>query len=217
MKKKQLILLILFFSSLQIFSIGIGSDEAFPKIQELLKNIEIPQNQIYTCTDKEVEKLISSAAEIQINVFELIDCVYRYLSKNEMRIEIKGSSLQKLMTEYDYGGPRVLAIMPIQLVKTIYLGHVFTEEQKALEVYLTEEYENYIEIGTALYEKEFGFKTLKPNLFTDSYGMKVKKFGIKLRIKKIHLYEPGLGAIYARGFFKPKKWNLWLITKITKS
>ncbi len=216
MKKKYLLFVILILFSVSIFSLGIGSNLAFPKIKEVLEDIDIPQNKIYTCSDEDIERLISTAAEVQINVFELIDCVYRYLSKNKMRVEIKGSSLQDLMENFDFGKTRVLAILPIPLIEKIYLGENFSAEQKALQIYLTEKYENYIEIGTALYEKEFGFEILEPNLFLNSYGMKVKKFGIKMRIKKIHLYEPGLGAIYALGFFKPKRWNLWLISKIEK-
>ncbi len=216
MKKIFLSIMILVFSCTAVFAYGLGADAAEPKIEEVLKKIKIPQNKLYLCSDKDVELMIDTASSLPINIFELIDCVYQYLSKNNMRVEIKGSSLKKLMESYNYGGNRILALMPIPLIEKIYVGSVFKPEQKALQIFLEQEYEKYIEIGTALYEKEFGFKKLTPRLFSDSYGMKVKKFGIKLKVKKIDLYGPCLGAIYAGNLFRPKKWYLWYISKIRK-
>ncbi len=214
MKKIFLSIMILVFSCTTMFAKWSGADGATPKIEETLKKIEIPQNELYLCSDEDVELLIDTAANLSINIFELIDCIYRYLSKNEMRLEIKGSSLKKLMKLYDFGGDRILALMPVPLIEKIYVGHILKPEQKTLQIFLEKKYEKYIEIGTALYEKEFGFNKLTPRIFSDSYGMKVKKFGIKLKIKKIDLYEPGKGAVYAKGYFRPKKWWLYPISKI---
>ena len=65
-----------------LFCDGIGSDAAFPKIQKIMQTINIPQNTVYTLSDSEAEQLIAAAADIKINIFELFDCVYRYLSKS---------------------------------------------------------------------------------------------------------------------------------------
>ena len=208
---------LLIFAVSALFCDGIGSDAAFPKIQKIMQTINIPQNTVYTLSDSEAEQLIAAAADIKINIFELFDCVYRYLSKSGLRIEIRGSSLQRLMGDFDYGEERILALIPIPKIIKIHTGAAFEKGQKPLQIYLDGIYENYIEIGTAIYQTEFGFNKIEPNLFSDSYGMTVKKFGIKRPIKKIHLYENGKGAIYAAGFFKPKRWRLWLITRIPKN
>ncbi len=193
--------------------VGIGADKAFPFVKKILKTIPITSDKMYCCTDKDVEKLIETAAEIEINIFELLDCTYRYLSENKMRIEIKGSSLQRLMDTYDYGETRVLLIMPVPLIDKIETGFLLEKNQKPLQVFLTQKYERFVDIGTVFYEKEFGFNRLEPRFFYDAYGMKIKYIGIKVRIKKIHFYGNGLGAIYAKGFFKPKKAWLWIILR----
>lgn len=193
---------------------GIGSDNAAPIIKELLESLPMEKNKIYVFTDSETEKLIAKAADIKINIFELLDCIYRYLAQNSFRAEIKGSSLQRLLEKFDFGKDRIPALLPIAKIEKMQTGAVFEENQHALDMYLKEPYEKYIEIGIAMYKTRFGFKKIEPNLFSQSFGMQVKKFGIKKAIEKIHLYENGKGAIYAKGFIKPKRWNLWLITRI---
>ncbi len=221
MKKILISITILIFSCISAFTydygFGIGADAAAPKIEKVLKTIKIPQNKLYLCTDKDVELIIDTAAKTQINIFELIDCVYRYLAKNNMRIEVKGSSLRKLMNSYDYGGTRVLGIIPIPVINKFLLGVKLNKDDKPFQVYLTKKYKKYIEIGTALYEKEFGFNKMKANWLLDAYGMKVKKFGLKLTIKSINLYTRGYGAIHLKGIPRPKLWDFALITKKQKS
>ncbi len=214
MKKIYMIALISIslFSTL-LFGESIGADVAAPKIEEVIKTVDVPQGKVYVCSDQDVELLIATAADVQINIFELIDCVYRYLEKNKLRIKINGSSLRKLMDKYEYGDERILSLMPVPLINKIYLGYKLKKNDRPFEVYMKDKYEKYVEIATVLYEKDFGFTEMKPNLFLNSYGMKVKKFNIKLRVKKIHLYEPGYGAVYAKGFFKPKKWGFETIKK----
>ncbi len=214
--KKIYLAALLLISSFSLFAAGPGADVAYPKIEKLLKEIPIPTDKIYICSDESVEKLVSASADIEINIFELIDCAYRYLSKNKMRIVIRGESLKRLMDTYDYGRERVLGLMPIPLIEKIYLGHVSNPDEKPLQVYLTQKYKKYVEIGTAIYDQEFGFNVLKPHFFLEPYGMWVKKFGIKFKLKKIHLYEPSVGAVYVKGFHRPKKWYLYLITRIEK-
>lgn len=217
MKKLFFASLILIFSFVRIFAEvsydSIGADAAFPYIEKVLQSVPIPSDKIYICTDEDVEKLIAKTAEVKINIFELLDCTYRYLSKNELRVVIKGSSLKKLTEKFIYGDERILSLIPIPIIEKIETGFSFKPGQKPLQIFLSQKYEKYIEIGTAFYEKEFGFEKMEPHLFLDSYGMKVKKFNIKLKIKKIHLYESAKGAIYAKGFYKPKKWYLCIVEK----
>lgn len=188
--------------------------EAFIKINKILEQIPMEDNSLYICCDNDVENLISAAADLNLNIFELFDCVYRYLSANGKRVEIDGSSFNKLSNKFKFGDDLVLALVPFQLIIKIQMGITFDKKQYPLQFLLKDDYEKYVEIATVIYKKEFGFKNIEPNLFINSYGMFVKKIGIKLAVKKIHLYELGYAAIYAKGFYKPKKWKLAAITSI---
>ncbi len=128
--KKIYLACLLLISSFALFAepMGRGADAAYPDIEKVLKTIPIGTEKIYLVSDADVEKLISTAADVEINIFELIDCVYRYLSKNKMRIQIMGSSLQRLMDDYDYGRERVLNLMPVPLINKIYMGYSFSSK-----------------------------------------------------------------------------------------
>lgn len=122
--------------------------------------------------------------------------------------------MRKIQPLYDMGKDRVLALLPVDKMIKLETGASFNTAQKALDVYLEEEHQAYIEIGTAMYQKTFGFAKISPLLFSEPYGIMVKKMIFATPLEKLELYAPGKGAIYARGISKPKRWNLWVITKI---
>lgn len=187
--------------------------EAYLTINKILEQIPIEANSVYICSDNDMENLIAAAADLNLNIFELFDCAYGYCAANGKRIEINGSSLNKLQNKFKLGDDVVLALVPFQLIIKIQMGITFDKKQYPLQFLLKDDYEKYVEIATVIYKKEFGFKNIEPNFFKNSYGMFVKKLGIKLSIKKIHLYGLGHAAIYAKGFYKPKRWALGAITR----
>lgn len=188
--------------------------ETFIAINKILEKIPIEENSLYICSDNDVENLITAAADLNLNIFELFDCAYRYLAANGKRMEIDGASLSKLSGKFKFGNDLVLALVPFHLIIKIQMGITFDKKQYPLQFLLKDNYEKYVEIATVIYKKEFGFQNIEPNLLINSYGMFVKKIGIKLSIKKLHLYEWGYAAFYAKGFYKPKKWKLGAITHI---
>ncbi|PIE98099.1 MAG: hypothetical protein CR988_04845 [Treponema sp.] len=211
-------LLIFCFFSNPVFAkesegIGIGSDAAYPHIEKALKELPIKANTIYYASDSDIEKLIGLSADIEINLLELLDCTYRYLNANNMRIQINGSSFQRLLPKFDFGKERVMALLPIHKITKITTGAKLKDTDHALDIYMNSEYIEYIEIGTAMYEPHFGFNKMEPNLFSQAFGMRVKKWASKKDIEKIHLYDRGKAAIFVKKFFKSKHWYIWLIKR----
>jgi hypothetical protein len=210
---------LLLVSSLSLFGQDandprLGSDRAAPKIAAFMDKLNIAPNTMYTLTDADMAELITLASDIHINVFEIIDCMFRYVSPKSIRIVMTGSSLRKMQTKFDLGGDRVLAILSIEKIRYLEFGARLKQEEKDLDLYLDSPSERYIEIGTAIYETRYGFNTLKPRYFGDAYGIVVKKIFITTPLEKLELFAPGKGAIYVKGLSKPKKWNLDVITPL---
>ncbi len=219
MKKMVLSVLCLTFSFVFLYAdgMGIGADAAYPLLEKDFKSFPIKEYEMYCLSDTELEQILGTAADIQINLFELLDCLYRYLQPRNMRVEITGSSFRHLQSSFDYGEERVLALFPVHKLVKVQTGACFSQDQKAFDMYLDSKYTKYIEIGTALYEPRCGFEKLEPLTFSEAYGMQIKKWGMVKKLSKIYHYENGKGAIYVKGFFRPKRWRLWLIKRIPKT
>ena len=213
MHKKLLpVLYLLFFSS--VLLVGMSADDAYPIIEKTVSVLPMQKNTIYYTSDDDIQLILGTAADTGINLFELIDCMYRYLAVNNKRLEISGKILRNARASFSYGGYPVEQLLPIDTIVSVQVGACFTKNQNPLELELNAPYSVYIEIATAAYDTRCGFTKLQPLNFLESYGMYIKKWNITKQIRKIHLYEPGFGAIYARGFFKPKKWELRAISRI---
>jgi hypothetical protein len=199
------------------FSDGrLGAELAVPKVNEYLSSLHLKTSQMHTFSDDEAKQFIALAAKLKINIFELIDCTFRYVSTRNIRVSISGISLRKLQNQYDFGGERVLAIIPIDKLQYIETGAFLSGDQKDLDIYLTSVHQSYIEIGTAEYEPRFGFEAMLPLVYSQAYGITVKKLFFSAPLEKLELYAPGKGAIYAKGLSRPKRWNLDIITEKNK-
>lgn len=190
----------------------LGSNAAMPFITEYIERLPLVPGENYEFTEDDIRGIVDLAAEIHINVFEIIDCCYRLIEPRNIRITIQGEHLRKMQNEYDLGGKRVLAILAIEKLEKLETGAKLNSSQEALDLFLTEPYETYIEIGTAMYEQRAGFREISPCLFNDAYGITVKKFFIKSPLVKLELFAPGKGAIYIKAISRPKRWNLDVIT-----
>ncbi len=199
--------------------VGNGPDNAYPIIEEILKKMPLKAGELYEMQDAELEKLVDAGAEIQINLFELLDCMHRYLGVNNFRLRLTGQSMRNLSNRYCLAEGTLEKLLPIALFDYLEVGASFESTQNALDVFLTEKYSADLEIGTGLYETHFGFKKMEPRLFSECFGLtvKAKVLAIKKAASKLSLYENGKGAFYVRGFFKPKRWYLSLITKLPQT
>ena len=191
----------------------IGADAGYPYVAEFLENLPIKSDEIYECTADDLREVLSLAATIHINVFEVIDCFYRWCEPKMMRIAIIGDDLREADNDFNLGGERILAILALENLVRIETGAVLEAGQQALDMYLSAPYEKYIEIGTVHYEERAGFNKMSPNLFDEAFGITVKKFFITTPLVRLELFSPGKGAIYVKAVSRPKRWNLDVVTK----
>lgn len=214
--KKNFLCVVFLCCAGSIFAGGIGSDAAYPQIEPILKTIPFTSGEMYELTENEVEQLVGTCAEIEINLFELLDCTYRYVSQHNFRGKISGTALQSLTSTYCIAEGTLAQLLPITKLDYLEIGVPFTDGQNALDVFLSEEHVADLEIGLGYYETHFGFKKISPRLFSQAFGLRVKAniFGIRGTASKIKLYENGKGAFYIKGFYKPKRWNLSLVRKL---
>ncbi|ULQ60056.1 hypothetical protein K7I13_01620 [Brucepastera parasyntrophica] len=191
----------------------LGADLAEPMAAKLLDTFSIPEGSMHTFSAEETREMINLAADIHINVFELIDCIFRYIKPKNIRVSMSGDYIRNLQTDFDLGGDRVIAILCLDKLRYLETGARLSPGQTDLDIFLDSPAEKYIEIGTAFYETRFGFEKMAPNLFDNAYGITVKKLFITTPLTKLDLWAPGKGAIYTKAISRPKKWNLDVVTK----
>lgn len=190
----------------------LGANNAAPAVHNFLEKLPLVSGTVYTLSAQETLEIVKLSSAIGINVFELIDCTYRYLSPKNMRITITGTALRNTKNTYDLGEERIEALLPIDLMISLEIGAVLSSGQHAMDVYLMSKHQSDIEIGTAFYESKFGFSRISPLLFSEPYGVSVKKFLFTSTLDYIELYEPSKVAIYAKNVSRPKKWVIRTIT-----
>lgn len=177
-------------------------------IDEIIESFNLMKGELHICTIEEVEALLTTAIGKSMNLFELLYATNTSLIKREMRILIKGDILRNLEQKIVYGNERVYALIPVSIIEEIEIGAILKTklEKHVIDIFFKQDYEKYIEIGTAIYEKHIGFNKTEDNTFFECFGMNVKKLGIKKKIDRIEMYEKTKIAIYVKGFPRPKKW-----------
>ena len=211
--KKSVIILYMAFA-LSIVCWAEGADAAYPILEPLFRQLPLQENTCTLLTEQHLTALLDAAADQHLNLFELLDCFYRYLSIRSLRVEISGASLRNLRSVFDYGGHPIILLLPVDKIVKMHTGAAFTDDEKALDIYLDSAYSAYIDIATALYEPRCGFEKIEPLVFSKAYGMRIKKWGIKKYLDRIHLYEPCKAAVYAKKFYKPKRWGLAAVQRL---
>lgn len=207
--KNKCLLFVIFAFSLQAFLFAKVDYETEKKaIDEVVAGFAFEDGEIHICTKEEVDSLLCKAIEQNMNLFELLYATNTSLIKREKRVLIKGDILRELEKKIVYGNERVYALIPINIIEEIEIGTILKTklEAHAIDIFFKQDYEKYIEIGTAIYEKHIGFNRTEENTFFECFGMNVKKIGIKKKIDKIEMYEKRKIAIYVKGFPHPKKW-----------
>ena len=210
---KRVLLPIAFCFLFSLYSFGKGADAAYPIFEKMFSEMQIPENKLYIVSDQDMATMLDKSVELDINLFELLDCIYRYLAPNHKRFEISGTVLRNAQTTYSYGDP-IETLLPKEKMEKIQVGACLTQEQKPLDMWLSEPYSVFIKVATAVYDTRCGFGKLEPLNFLQPYGMQVKKWNIVKPIRKFHLFEPGRSAVYAEGFFRPKRWWVDSVTRI---
>ena|GEM_PF-681684 len=193
---------------------GIGADLAATRVAQSFARLPIKVGETYRFSEAQTIAFIGLAADIQINVFELIDCSYRYLAPRDMRIRIEGDDLREAERFFDLGRERVNAILPVEDIDNLELGALNKPDQAAMDVQLLRESSQYVEIGTAKLALHFGFRAISPLLFEAPYGIKVQRLIFTTDFLKLELYAPGKAALFVVGVPRPKRWNIWMVRRI---
>ena len=183
---KRVLLPIAFCFLFSLYSFGKGADAAYPIFEKMFSEMQIPENKLYIVSDQDMATMLDKSVELDINLFELLDCIYRYLAPNHKRFEISGTVLRNAQTTYSYGDP-IETLLPIEKMEKIQVGACLTQEQKPLDMWLSEPYSVFIKVATAVYDTRCGFGKLEPLNFLQPYGMQVKKWNIVKPIRKFHL------------------------------
>ena len=192
----------------------LGADNAAPEVSALLETLPLRNASVYNLTDRETEQMIDLASRMHINVFEILDCSFRYLAPKGLRISVSGSALRKLQDRYNLGGERVLKLLAVDKFPYLEIGAHQNAGQCDLDIYLASAAEAEFDIGTGVYETRFGFRRLSPLCFDDAYGITVRKLFISTPLEKLELFAPGKGAIHVKGLSRPKRWNLDVVRRI---
>jgi hypothetical protein len=207
--KNRCLFLVIFAFALQSFLFAkVDYENEKKAIDEVIGSFAFEDGEIHICTKEEVDSLLCKAIEQKMNLFELLYAINTSLIKRERRVLIKGDILRDLEKKIVYGNERVYALIPISIIEEIEIGVILKDKLEAhvIDIFFKQNYEKYIEIGSAIYEKHIGFNRTDENTFFECFGMNVKKIGIKKKIDKIEMYEKRKIAIYVKGFPRPKKW-----------
>ena len=215
MYKKVALLVFLLLAS-RLF--GMTADEAYPEIEPTLASIPAESGTLYTVTDQDMTVILNKASDVQINLFGLLDCIYRYAKLSKKRVEILGITLQKAQSIFNYGGYPIDVLLPIERIIKIEVGAPLKAGQNPLDITLNEPYSVYIEVATAIYDVHCGFTKMEPQTFLESYGMYMKKWNITKPIWKIYLGPDNLGSVYVQGFsFISKKFVFNSVNRIPQA
>jgi hypothetical protein len=210
MRKKSVVLLVALSLCMAplLSQTKLGADAAAPEVARFLDGLSLSASSAYRLSETETRALLEIAARRKLNVFELLDCAYRGVSARNGRIALSGSYLRNLESRFKLGDERIMSIFPVSILDYLETGSPMDGDDTALDIYLTKEHEDYVEIGTAHYQKKFGFAKIKPLEFSSAYGVVVQKLFLTMPLVKLELYAPGKGAIYVSGIARPKRWNL---------
>ena len=213
---KKVALLVFLLLANRLF--GMTADEAYPEIEPTLASIPAESGTLYTVTDQDMTVILNKASDVQINLFGLLDCVYRYAKLSKKRVEILGITLQKAQNIFNYGGYPIDVLLPIERIIKIEVGAPLKAGQNPLDITLNEPYSVYIEVATAIYDVHCGFTKMEPQTFLESYGMYMKKWNITKPIWKIYLGPDNLGSVYVQGFsFISKKFVFNSVSRIPQA
>ncbi len=182
-------------------------------VVEVLDGLAVKPGELRTLDAAETLSLFGAGAVEGLNVFELLDAVHRWALSARVRVSFPGGGLHEAARVYDMGRERVRALLPLDLVTSLEIGAIISPGQAALAADLAEPYSEFVEIGTIKLSRSFGFGALEPHRFLEPYGIVVARFPIVAPLDRLELYAPQKGAIYVSGAPKPKRWNLWPITK----
>ncbi len=157
--------------------------------------------------------LFEYADSKDINLFELFGVVVPVLEDQEVRLLILGSRLRDAAEVFELGGDRANALLPAQKVRYVELGAKLAPTDAAVDIYLTREHNQFLEIADITLSTHYGFADVEDRAFTGGFGAGVKRIGFSFNLDSIDMYELNKVAIYVRNFGRPKRWRIYDIER----
>ncbi|MFP4430352.1 MAG: hypothetical protein ACLFPV_03815 [Spirochaetaceae bacterium] len=157
--------------------------------------------------------LFDYADSKDINLFELFGVVVPVLERREVRLVILGSRLREATEVFELGGDRANALFPVEKVRYVELGAKLAPTDSAVDVYLTEEHNQFLEIADITLRTHYGFADVENRVFTGGFGAGVKRIGFSFNLDSIDMYELNKVAIFVRNFGRPKRWRIYDIKR----
>lgn len=182
-------------------------------VEAFLGSLDAAAGGVRKLDTPETLALFGVGAGLGLNVFELLDAVHRWALPARVRLSIPGEALHEATRAFDMGRERVRSLLPLDLMTGLEIGAILSPGQDALAATLAEPYSEYVELGTIKLSTSFGFGELEPGRFLKPHGIAVARFPVVASLDRLELYAPRKGAIYVSGIPKPKRWNLWPITR----
>lgn len=148
-----------------------------------------------------------------VNIFELFGVVVPVLERREVRLLILGNRLREATEIFELGGDRANALLPVEKVRYVELGAKLAPTDAAVDVYLTEEHNQFLEIADITLSTHYGFAEVEDRVFAGGFGAGVKRIGFSFNLDSIDMYELNKVAIYVRNFGRPKRWRIYDIVR----
>ena len=163
--------------------------------------------------DELLTSLFDYADSKDVNLFELFGVVVPVLEDREVRLLITGNDLRSMARTFELGGDRTAALLPVEKVRYIELGSRLSPDDPAVEIFLAEEHQQFLEIADITLSTHYGFSDVEGREFAGGFGASVRRIGFNFNLDSIDMYELNKVAIYVRNFGRPKRWRIYDIER----
>jgi hypothetical protein len=165
-----------------------------------------------TMSGDELGRLLAYGAAGGLTIFEVFDEAIVALAAEGQRAVITGDTLRAAAARYDLGGDRVAALLPEAKIARIVLGSSSPGSPGSLEVLLSEEHAQYLELADIRLSTRYGFRDVRAGEYRDGFGASVRRLVFSFNLDSLELYDRNKIAIHVRSFPQPKRWKIPKIT-----
>ncbi len=170
----------------------------------------------------QVEQLLEIGAQKRWNVFDLLNEGIPYLIARQKRVRVLGADLRSAAKIYKLGDTRVDAVLPLPKIVEIQIGYPLNAQSGAADIVLSEPHTQFLELGEFSLQTRYGFRQVRGRSLADAYGIAVRNGLFSFEMSHIERVpdptggnNPNFIAIHLHLFFRPKRWHIDPIRKIS--
>lgn len=196
---------------------GAAVGEEMPRRSDVEPMLQFPDRtegpEQHFAEEELLTRLFDYADSKDVNLFELFGVVVPVLQDREVRLLITGNALRRMARIFELGGDRTAALLPVEKVRYIELGARLSPDDPAVEIFLDEEHQQFLEIADITLSTHYGFSDVEGREFAGGFGASVRRIGFNFNLDSIDMYELNKVAIYVRNFGRPKRWRIYDIER----